>query len=461
MADNINGKRKMRKIGMIMAVAACVAACSAKEDRIESFSELTVASETATRTHLESPDVIWDSGDAVNVFVPGDNNTFVSHKFATSETGSSATFKGDEVAIDGNTLVFYPYSETNTYDGAALTTSLATVSQTVVSGSYPEGLNLSVGKCGQDKKAMLRNVGALLRFKLTQEGADTLKRIEISSNDGKPIAYEGNVRISLEGGNIQLNAAEDCKASDVITLTPKDIFKTGEVYYVWVAPAVMESGLTVTLVTRNLLTAVKSGASALSVERNSIVDLGEIGGLTPKGKDVEKKTISFDFSGEAMTGWPTADKWKTGSAEKPAPGDTVVVYKHPDGNGYEFVLTDAGNATAARVYWSADKGVVLGATYRYFGFPVVKGFKLVRVACEMGTGDSSGRQAGISDRVIANNTTETYTFVAGGDPIKWTKKGDTYSYTLEGTDPEKIYYLVCTKGGVGVMNLTLEYEKVE
>ena len=453
--------RDMRKICMIMAVAACVAACSTKEDRMIPYSELTVASETATRTHLESLNVIWDSGDAVNVFVPGDNNSFVSHKFATSETGASAIFKGDEVSIDGNTLVFYPYSETNTYDGAALTTTLNSVSQTVVAGSYPEGLNLSIGKCGQDKKVMLRNVGALLKFKLTQEGVDTLKRIEISSNDGKPIAYEGKARISVDGGSVQLSAAEDCKSSDVITLTPKDAFKTGDVYYVWIAPTVMDGGLTVTLVTKSLLTASKSGASKLVAERNSVVDLGEIGGLTPKAKDVEKKTLSFDFSGEAMPGWPTADKWKTGTTENPTPGDTVVVYKHPDGNDYEFVLTDAGNATAARVYWSADKGVVLGATYRYFGFPVVKGFKLVKIACVMGTGDSSGRQAGISDKVIADNTKETYTFVAGGDPIKWAKKGETYSYTLEGTSPEKIYYLVCTKGGVGVMNLTLEYEKAE
>lgn len=450
----------MRKICIIMAIASGFAACSTNEDRIESFSELTVASEVATRTHLASLDVVWDSGDAVNVFVPGDNSAFNSHKFATSESGSSVTFKGAEVTIDNNTLVFYPYSETNTYDGGVLTTTVSSTTQTVVGGSYPEGLNLSIGKSDTEKKATLRNVGALLKFRLTQEGADTLKRIEIKSNNGEPIGYDGAVGVSYDEGNVSLTASDDCKRSDVITLVPKDKFKTGDTYYVWIAPVVLDKGLTLTIVTPNLLTAQKVGVTALALQRNTVVDLGEIGGLTPKEKDVEKKTVSFDFSGEAMKGWPTADKWKTGIAEKPAPGDTTVIYKHPDGNDYAFVLTDVSNATAARVYWSADKGVVLGAVYRYLGFPVVKGFRLAGISCVMGTGDSSNRQAGVTD-IVPDNTMRPNTFVAGGEPISWTKRGETYSYVLEGTDPEKIYYLVCTKGGVGVMNLTLEYEKAE
>ena len=458
---------KMKKEYIMMAIALAFVACDKEQTSVSvESSKLMAVSETGTKAHLEGNKVIWDNGDAINVFTKNDAETYGSTKFTTSESGSSVIFMGDGVKLGTDTYAIHPFSEGNTFSDGIFTTSISSVTQKIVKDGYPAGINVAVGRCDAEKSVSFRNVGALLKFKLTQEGADTLRRIEIKANGGETLAAEGNVSIDWNNGDPRIAASEGTQVSDVVTLTPSaKTFVTGDTYHVWILPGKYEKGISLTLVSPAQMSAVKVGKEALEAGRNQIIDLGEIGGLTLKEKETEKMTLEFDFTGEAPEGWPTKDNWKKAGvgdcpAGVPCPGNLTAVYKHSNGNSYNFILTDVGNATAARVYWSADKGVVLGAVSRYFGFPAIEGYRLIKVSCVQGTGTSSKRKAAITSSVPESTDAQNI-YVNGGGILPWTTKGDTYSWNLEDTAANTVYYLTCTQGGIGVSILTLTYEKAE
>lgn len=451
-----------------MAIALAVVACNKEQSPVQGeYSELRAVSETGTKAHLEENKVVWDNGDVINVFTKNDAGAYVSSTFATSESGSSVVFKGEGVKLDPDAYAMHPFAEGNTFADGIFTTSINSITQQIVRDGYPADINVAVGRCDADKTVSFRNVGALLKFKLTQEGADTLRRIEIKANGGEALVAEGVVSIDWNNGEPGISVTEGARTSDVVTLTPSsETFVTGDTYCVWILPGKYEKGISLTLVSPSQMTAVKIGSEALIAGRNQIVDLGEIGGLTLKEKETEKMTLVFDFTGSAQEGWPTKDKWKEAGktegcpAGEPCPGNLTAVYKHSNGNSYDFILTDVGNATAARVYWSADKGVVLGAVSRYFGFPAIEGYKLIKVSCVQGTGTSSKRKAAITSGVPESTDIQN-TYVNGGGILPWTTQGDTYEWNLEDTAANTVYYLTCTQGGVGVSFLTLTYEKAE
>ena len=187
-------------------------------------------------------------------------------------------------------------------------------------------------------------------------------------------------------------------------------------------------------------------------------DGSEPGSGDDPGEDPGPETLNlhFDFTGEPLEGWPTSDNWKT-----TGPGNLTCVYPL-DGTNYSFILTECGNASAARVAWVKDKGgLILYASWRYLGLPAIDGYKLVKVSGNLCLANNSKRKAGISKSVVENNTTGTNEFVTGGDPIGWTTQGTTYAYNLSGTEANTVYYLTCTSTSIGTSVLDLTYEKVD
>lgn len=182
------------------------------------------------------------------------------------------------------------------------------------------------------------------------------------------------------------------------------------------------------------------------------------------GQQAETKTLTFDFSGDPLEGWPDTDNWQDG------PGNKTCTYPL-EGVDYEFLLTDVGNASKARVAWvKAKGGLVLFATWRYVGLPALEGYKLIQVSGVMCLTKSGTRKAGIVKGVPETNKNEdgsgkdlvtTHEFVTGGESMGWTDNGVTYTFNLTGTEANTRYYYMCTGAGVGVSKLELVYEKTE
>ncbi len=449
----------MKKIFMAAAALLTIAACNKNipvaGPSMDSM-ELTATIETGiTKSHLNSFDVLWDANDEISVFSM-EEGAYRNSKFATADQGASAVFKGPGINADNNLFALYPYNENAMCSiNGEISTIADFINQKAVNGTFDKNINLAVGKYAGEKKVSFRNGGAFLKFKITQEGADTVRRVELKTSDSTPIAIDGDFNILWNDGAPSIVPSDNATRSDIIKVTPSEgTFITGDTYYVWVLPG-QYKGLTLTLVSPTQMTATKAGSNTLTIARNQIVDLGEIGGLTFKAKEAEKKTLHFDFTGDPQEGWPTADKWKN------APGDTTCVYKL-DGEDYNFILTDCGNASQARVAWVKEKGgLVMFAGWRYLGLPAIEGFKLVKVSGCLCLASNSKRQAGITKSIVADNTTDTNEFVPGGEPIAWATNGEVYTYNLEETAPGTVYYLACTATSIGTSYLDLTYEKAE
>lgn len=171
---------------------------------------------------------------------------------------------------------------------------------------------------------------------------------------------------------------------------------------------------------------------------------------------VETKKLNFDFSGSALAGWPTSDKWKTVTE---APLDDVYCTYQLDDTDYQFVLTQCKAATDARIAWTGT-GLTMYAAQRFVGLPVLTGYKLVKVECTQGTGAKSSRMGGITSKVT-DTTTEAYSYVAGGEQVAWNGDNANPVFILSNTVKDTMYYLTCTGGGIGVSRLVLTYEKAE
>lgn len=438
----------MKKIYIIIAAALAMVACT-KNDISAPVASLTASTEAGTKTALDGMSVVWNAGDAINVFSKDGIK-----KFATADGGATAVFKGEGVAIDETTLALYPYDAEATAVGGIISTTFSSTEQKVVSGNFAQERNIAAAKCGADKKASFKNAGAYLKFTLTQEGADTIRRIEIKANGGEKIAVNGKVSIDLNGEPV-IAADASAETSDVITLTPEADAFANATYYVWVMPGTYADGITVTLVTPTQMTATKVGTSSLDAGRNKIVDLGEIGGLAYKAKEAEIKTLTFDFSGTAQEGWPTKDKWN--KVETAPLEDTYCTYTMEDSSTYTFVLTQCLAAVDARIAWSAT-GLTLYASQRFVGLPALEGYKLIGVKCIQGTAPKTTRKGAITSK-ITESTEDPYCFVSGGESQVWNV--EEISYYLEGTEVNTVYYLACTAGGIGSKSIELKYEKVD
>ena len=459
----------MKKIMTMAAAVLCLAACTKNNPAVEFCTELTASLENGvTKTHLEMQDgvgkVLWDANDEISVFSVVDG-AYVNSAFATAEGGATAVFKGPGIDLADNVFALYPADESASFSAeAGFAIEADYTSQKLVVGNIDPKLNLAAGKYAGEKKLSFRNAGALLSFTLTQERADTIRRIEIKANDGTPLAFKGAAAMTWNDGAPVVTPASEAEKSDVVKLSPAaETFVSGSTYYVWILPGNYAGGITLTLVSPTQMTAVKAGTTALSAGRNQIVDLGEIGGLEWKAKETEKKALHFDFTGTPQEGWPTKDKWKdvANGDPNPCPGDSTCVY-NLDGEKYNFILTDCGNATQARTCWDPGKGgLIWYAGWRYLGLPAIEGFRLIKVTGKLCLSSNSKRKGGVTTGVVADNTTGKNEFVTGGEEISWATKDTEYTYNLEGTAANTVYYLCCTATSMGTYYLDLVYEKVE
>lgn len=292
---------------------------------------------------------------------------------------------------------------------------------------------------------------------------ETVSKITITVPEAQKMAgrmfhyYHENSDGSHKAGDVI--PYNDSNVKNYVMIDPKNITFNTTGFDVWF------TSFPISLVADDVMslkveTSVKTYTANIKLTKAFKIEAGKVSEFIydyekgqPKG---ETKTLVFDFSSSTpLADWPNADNWDT------KPGNKVCIYKQGDVD-YEFILTDCQNATKARTFWSTDgRGVVMGAVYRYIGMPVLTGYKLISIACVQGTADSaSNRMVGVTNTVAATSSTP-HVFVGGGDSIYWTKKGDTYSYSLTDTVKDTVYYLVCTKGGAGATKITLVYEKVE
>jgi len=449
----------MKKISILCFAALAMVACN-KNDYAPQTSQaelFAVNDEASVKTHLENMSVLWDNGDAINVFAQGQ-----SYKFATSESGASVKFKGEGITIDNSVYTLFPYIDGATFSAGTFNLPITSDEQKVVNGTFTASRNIAVGQCDNDKKVSFKSIGALLKFKLGQAGADTLKRIEIKSNGGEPLAINGAASVNFNGGDPTITPLDGAVCSDKIVLTPSNgKFASGDTYYVWVLPGNYAKGITITLVTPTLMIGEKAGTSALNIARNQIVDLDEIKDLVYKKKSGETKTLTFDFS-TCPTGWPS------GSEEYKSTDHSEKTHAYVlGGETYNFTsATCLGiKATSTRsICWGYDgtnvQDYYVMQAERYFGMPTIAGWKLITIKFTQACSSNTGRKACVTTE-ITTQSNHSAVLASGGEVQVVGTQGTEYAFYLSDTKENHRYYLAPTAKATGFATMTLIYEKVE
>lgn len=463
-----------KTVYLLMAAALTLAACTVEPapETIEPESEQAVIpGPTSFTVTLEDnpvskatlglngnakPQTFWENGDAISVFTSADgtNPSGKSYKFSTTlgANSTSAEFTYDDEAEFGSGSYFAAYPYRNHTRGVNFTAyrmagNIIPQSQTLVAGDFDKNAMLAVAYTESGSTLSFKNAVALLKFQVAE--SDIVSgRVEVDAAD----AISGTFRADFvpETGEVSLATYSGAASYNYVNFSlPENApLATGTDYYVAVRPLSLTSDLKIFL--NGKLVKTINVSKLASIQRNKIYNLGTLS--TPATP--AQLVLPFDFSGAALSGWPTADKWQTSAGELDC---TYPLY----GTDYHFFLTDCGNATQARVAWVSN-GLVLYSTWRYVGLPAIAGYKLVKVQGTMSLATNTKRKAAIVKNVAADNTAgtiaELHEFVTGGESAGWTDNGKVYTFNLSGTEANTMYYFLCTNTSVGVSNLTLTYE---
>lgn len=455
-----------KTVYLFLAAAMTVAACTA-EPAPQSVTPgpttftVTLEENPATKATLglnasAKPQTFWENGDAISVFTSADgtNPSGKSYKFSTTlgANATSAEFSFDDEGEFGSGSYFASYPYRNHTRGVNFTAfrmagNIIPNTQTLVAGDFDKNAMLAVAYTESGNSLAFKNAVALIKFRVAESDI-VAGRIEVDEGD----AISGTFRADFvpATGEVSLETYTGAASYNFVNFslgggTP---LSTDTDYYVAVRPLTLTSDLKIFL-NGKLVKSINASKLA-SLQRNRIYNLGTLS--TPAAP--AQLVLPFDFSGAALSGWPTADKWKT------SPGELDCTYPLY-GTSYHFFLTDCGNASQARVAWVAN-GLVLYTTWRYVGLPAIAGYKLVKVKGTMSLGTNAKRKAAIVKNVVADNTAgtiaELHEFVTGGESTGWTDNGKVYTFNLSGTEANTMYYFLCTNTSVGVSDLTLTYE---
>lgn len=464
----------MKHIFYLFAAALTLAACTMEilpEESTNNKTVFTVSMENnpVSKAILDlngssKPQTFWEDGDAINVFTSADADgegkvSGAGYEFTTTlgANATSAEFAYAGAFTVGKTFAIYPYrshARGVNYSGSDGTYRMAGVkipeSQTLVAGSFDKMAGVMVAYAESGTTLEFKNAVALLKFQVAESG---IKGGCVMVDQSDAIAGTFRADINTSTYALSLEKYSGTTTYDYVTFTidGSTNLSTGTDYYVAVRPTALTSSLKIYL-NGNLVKTI-SQSNLPAIERNKIYNLGTL--TTPANP--AQKALIFDFTKPALTGWPTADKWKSSAGEQSC---EYPLY----GTSYNFFLTDVGNASQARVFWDAT-GLKLNAGWRYVGLPAISGYKLVSVSGVHCTSDNSKRKAAISTNVAATNSGTTidaaHTFVTGGEAQAWATQGNTYRYNLSGTAANTMYYFMCYATGLGTYNLELIYDKVD
>ncbi len=259
-----------------------------------------------TRTVLDGRRTLWlgdgEGNEYITVMEPGAVNRYVAR--GISEPTAKADFEMVENSGPGllgkAAFAVYPAGDWTCFDedGRRGVNVVFASEQTAHENSYDPAGPVSVAynpDVESDRSFTFRNVSALLKFRIL-EYSDPIHSVRISSVAGEPVS--GAMTVLDAGDNWTVEAAEE-GVEDWVELSAAEggTLEAGMTYYLAVAPATFEKGLTVVFNGDSGKTFDISGN--ITLERNRIYDLGYIPGdnSTPEGKQwmyVARKEYAYD-----------------------------------------------------------------------------------------------------------------------------------------------------------------------
>lgn len=260
----------MRRLFYLVFALVLLTGCIRNEESTLPFNPddvtfyATNADMAETKTVLQADGTIqWLPKDEINVFYSGTESArFVSNN---TENAAQVAFKGalkDFTYREGASFwAVYPYRESHTFSGEALTVSLP-ANQVAVAGSFADDLFVSIART-TNFNLQFYNVCGGIEFSVTEPG---VKTVTFKGNGDEPLAGSADVSFGQDGKPVILNVTE---AATSITLTTPDgsAFQTGVKYYIALWPATLENGYRITLTKEDGTSTIKKYSKSVMVKR--------------------------------------------------------------------------------------------------------------------------------------------------------------------------------------------------
>lgn len=175
----------------------------------------------------------------------------------------------------------------------------------------------------------------------------------------------------------------------------------------------------------------------------------------PKPEEPQEKELTFSFTGDAQSGWPTTN-WGSGYGQS-----MTCTYVLSDTESYQFELIEPGFATGGKIFWKTSANYFFIGKYRYFGLPVISGYALQKVDCTVGK-QVDGSAIAIMDHVYSPSSAADPDSYAAPAQAWNVAAGTVMTYELNATSASQQYYIYCKNpsGGTCFSELTLYYSKV-
>ncbi|MCQ2156268.1 MAG: bacterial Ig-like domain-containing protein, partial [Bacteroidales bacterium] len=140
--------------------------------------------------------------------------------------------------------------------------------------------------------------------------------------------------------------------------------------------------------------------------------------------------------------------WPVGSSAGTAGSYTYTL----GGKAYTFIhSTKSGNG----IYMggtSGSSGYLMVCSGNNLGLPAIEGYRLAKVVASNTSGCSTTTKVGVSADPSASS------YISGGALQTWSTQSSTYTYELEDTEENTVYYLVVTSKNSQIVSLELTYE---
>jgi len=254
----------------LLAMAGASCAKEAYVGDVSSKLKLTfnVENEAATKSFLESRQVKWSEGDAVNIYddIAGkltESFTIVSNKVSANVSAGATKF-----------FSLYPYDKNSEFAENKITTVLP-AKQRAKAGSFANGANVAVAYTEISSPSLTyANLGTLVKFTLDE---DDVQSVNFLGRSGEAVA--GKVKIDYNGGNPTYETLS-AETSVELSNSDKSALAKGGIYYMVVLPQTFSKGISLILTKTDGTFAVKSSSASVNFARNEITDLGTISGLS-------------------------------------------------------------------------------------------------------------------------------------------------------------------------------------
>ena len=295
----------MKRISIIVSVIlslVMVPACTVKESDLSCFGDRDLvfyASNTDnpdTKTILQSDGFIkWKPQDKINVFCGTSSFEFTStNNQVASEVEFHGSLEGASITSDSEFWAVYPFRETNTFDGTAVTLTLPH-EQTAVAGSFDDDLFISIAKT-KDYNLQFYNVCGGVKFSVMTEG---VKNVVFKGNSSETIA--GRIKVSFDSNGKPVSKMTVTSVSEITVSAPENTtFEVGRWYYIVCFPVSLSNGYSLTLYYSNNTFSEKKTSKPVTIKRS-------VWG-TLDGVDIG---LGYDI--------PHDEIWYTTTDEKPLP----------------------------------------------------------------------------------------------------------------------------------------------